>query len=133
MEHEVKLMQLTRLHLMSGALHLAGLLLVLAQAFWFVPPQQSDHRVLVLTLCVVPAALVVFLLVPRRAGLKRESTVPQRSFLVYMELGSPVVLTLLTLSLVAVNKSYDSFAGFGMVLAVGVGHNLCEWLRNRSP
>lgn len=125
-------MPLTRLHLMAAALDFAGLVLVLAQAYWLVPPGQADRRALVLTLCVVPVAWVVFLMVPRRAGLQRDTAVPRRSLMVYATLASPLVVTLLMLLLVAVSKSYDSFAGFGLLLAADAGRNLCEYLRNRS-
>lgn len=126
-------MRLARLHALAAALDLTGLLLVLAQALWFVAPDQADHRALTLTLCVVPGAFFVFLLVPRRAGLLRETETPQRSLLVYATLGIPVVVALLMLLLVAVSRSYDSFAGFGLLLAADAGRNFCEWLRNRGP
>jgi hypothetical protein len=133
MQAETKLMPLARLHILAAAFDFAGLALVLAQAFWFVPPEQADHRALVLTLCVIPIALVIFLLVPRRGGLLRETETPQRSLLVYVTLGSPLVVTLSMLLLVAVSRSYDSFAGFGLLLAADAGRNLCEWLRSRRP
>ncbi|HEV2333108.1 MAG TPA: hypothetical protein VGV16_08090, partial [Gammaproteobacteria bacterium] len=98
----------------------------------WVPVEQADRRVLILVLCVVPIALVVFLLVPRRAGLLRETEVPGRSLMVYATLGVPVTVGLLTMSLVGVSRSFDSFAGFALVLAADAGRNLCEWLRNRS-
>ena len=82
MQAEAKLMPLARLHILAAALDFAGLALVLAQALYLVPADQANHRVLLLTLCVVPVAFVIFLLVPRRAGLQRETQTPQRSLLV---------------------------------------------------
>lgn len=131
MQDAAKSISLARLHLLAAALDMAGLALVLGQALWFVPPQQANPRALVLSLAVVPAAFVVFLLVPRRAGLLRETRTPRRSLLVYATLGSPVLATLLTLLLVGVSGSYDSFAGFGLLLAADAGRNICESLRNR--
>jgi len=133
MQDKAKLVLLTRLHLLAAALDIIGLALNLAQAYWFVPQDQADHRALALTLCVVPVAFVVFLLVPRRGGLQRETHAPRRSLLVYATLACPVVVTLSMVLLVAVSRSYDSFAGFGLLLAADAGRNLCEWLRNRNP
>lgn len=125
-------MRLSRLHGSAALLDLGGLALVLLQAWFLVPSAEADHRVLILTLCVVPIACVVFFLVPRRAGLKAETHVDQRSLMVYATLGVPVLVGLLTLLLVAASHSFDSFAGFAMLLAADAGRNLCEWLRNRA-
>ena len=133
MQDEAKLIPLSRMHLTAAAVDLAGLALVSTQALWLVPAEQADRRVLLLSLCVVPAALVIFLLLPRRAGLQRETHAPRRSLLVCVTLASPAVVTLLMLSLVAASRSYDSFAGFGLLLAADAGRNLCESLRNRRP
>src|ERR1700743_2947866 len=84
---EPRPMRLPRLTALAAALDLTGPLLVLAQALWFVAPDQADHRALALTLCVVPGAFFVFLLVPRRAGLLRETEAPQRSLLLALTLG----------------------------------------------
>jgi hypothetical protein len=114
-------------------LDLAGLTLVLLQAWSFIPVAEADHRVLLLTLCVVPIALVVFFLVPRRGGLKAETHAERRSLLVYATLGTPLLATALTLLLVGASHSFDSFAGFALVIAADAGRNLCEWLRYRFP
>ena len=127
------LLRLSRLHGLASCLDLMGLALVLLQAWFFIPAAEADHRVLLLTLCVVPIALVVFFLVPRRAGLLRETEVPRHSLLVYATLGTPFLATILTLVLVAASHSFDSFAGFALVIAADAGRNLCEWLRNRFP
>jgi hypothetical protein len=127
------LLRLARLHGLAACLDLAGLALVLLQAWFLVPTAEADHRVLLLTPCVVPIALIVFFLVPRRAGLKVETHVERRSLLVYATLGTPLLATLLTLLLVAASHSFDSFAGFALVIAADAGRNVCEWLRNRSP
>lgn len=124
-------MRLARLHASAAGLDLLGLALLLAETLLIVPGDQADRRVLILVLCVVPIALVVFLLVPRRAGLLRETEVPGRSLMVYATLGTPVLVGLLTLLLVGVSRSFDSFAGFALVLAADAGRNLCEWLRQR--
>ena len=125
-------MRLVRLHGLAALLDLAALALLFAETLLWVPVGQADRRVLILVLCVVPIALVVFLLVPRRAGLLRETEVPGRSLMVYATLGAPVVVGLLTMSLVGVSRNFESFAGFALVLAADGGRNLCEWLRNRS-
>lgn len=125
-------MRLSRLHGIAAFLDLGGLALALLQAWFLVTSTEANHRVLILTLCVVPVSWVVFLLVPRRAGLKVETHTERRSLLVYATLGVPALVSLLTLLLVAVSHSFDSFAGFAMLLAADAGRNLCEWLRNRA-
>jgi hypothetical protein len=126
------LIRLSRLHGIAALLDLCGFTLVLLQAWFLVPPAEADHRVLVLTLCVVPIACLVFFLVPRRAGLKAETHAERRSLMVYATLGVPVLVSILTLLLVALSHSFDSFAGFALLLAADTGRNLCEWLRNRA-
>jgi hypothetical protein len=128
-----KLIRLSHLHGLAASLDLAGLALVLLQAWFFVPAAGADHRVLLLALSVVPIALVVFFLVPRRAGLKAETHTERRSLMVYATLGTPLLATTLTLLAVGVSHSFDSFAGFALVIAADAGRNLCEWLRYRFP
>lgn len=125
-------MRLSRLHALAALLDLLALALLFAMTLLMVPAAQADRHLLALVPCAVPVALVVFLLVPRRAGLLRETEVPGRSLMVYATLGAPVLVGLLTLSLVGASRSFDSFAGFPLVLAADAGRNLCEWLRNRS-
>jgi hypothetical protein len=117
-----------RLHAFAAALDLAGLLLLALQALYWVPAAEADRRILLLTGAVVPLALLVFAVMPRRAQFLAETEVPRRSFMVYASLGLPVCVTLLTLVLVAVNGSFDSFAGFALLLAADAGRNLWEWL-----
>lgn len=124
-------MRLSRLHGVAAALDLLALALLYAVTLLWVPAAQADRRVLILVLCVVPIAFVVFLLVPRRAGLLRETEVPGRSLMVYATLGVPVLVGLVTLLSVGVSGSFDSFAGFALVSAADAGRNFCEWLRNR--
>lgn len=123
--------RLARLHALAAALDLAALALLYAETWLFVPETQADRRVLILVLAVVPIACVVFLLVPRRGGLLRETEVPRRSLMAYATFGVPIVVGLLTLLLVGLSRSFDSFAGFALVLAADAGRNCCEWLRNR--
>ena len=130
--HDSSHIKLSRLHGLAASLDSVGLALVLLQAWFFVPAAEADHRVLLLTLCTVPIALVVFFLVPRRAGLKAETHTERRSLMAYVTLGTPFLATALTILLVALSHSFDSFAGFALVIAADAGRNLCEWLRNRS-
>lgn len=126
-----RIIALRHLHALAAALDFLGLALVLLQARFLVPAAQADRRILVLTACVVPIALVVFLLVPRRVSFQAETTVPRRSLMVVATLAVPVIVTLLTLLAVGLSGSFDSFAGFALVLAADTGRNLCEWLRQR--
>ncbi len=119
---------LTRLHARAALLDLTGLALTLAEALLFVPGPQADRRIMLLVLAVVPVAFLLFAVLPRRVQFLAETTVPRRSLMVYASLGLPVALTLLSLALVAASGSYDSFAGFSLVLAADGGRNLWEWL-----
>lgn len=123
-----KMLDTLRLHIMAAALDLVGLLLILMQALLWIPAAEADRRVLMLTAAVVPIALLVFAVMPRRSGFLAETAVPRRSLLVYASLGVPVSVTLLTLVLVAANDSFDSFAGFALLLAADGGRNLWECL-----
>jgi hypothetical protein len=124
-------LRLSKLHALAAGLDLAGLGLLMLQALYIIPAAQADRRILLLVLCVVPVASVLFLVVPRRAGLLRETHVPRRSLMVVVTLGVPAAVGPLTLLLVGVSSSFDSFAGFALLLAADAGRNLCEWLRNR--
>jgi ABC-type amino acid transport system permease subunit len=131
MTADTQTLRLSRLHALAAALDVAGLTMLMFQALYFIPPAQADRRILLLILCVVPVALALFLLVPRRAGLLRETHTSRRSLMVTVTLGVPVTVSLLTLLLVGASGSFDSFAGFALLLAADTGRNLCEWLRNR--
>lgn len=126
-----RMFSIIKLHVLAAALDLAGLGLLLLQALLTVPAAEADRRVLLLTAAVVPVALLVFAAMPRRVQFLAETEVPRRSFMVYASLGVPVLVTLLTLALVAVNRSFDSFAGFALLLAADAGRNLWECLSLR--
>ena len=115
-----------RLHVYAAALDIAGLLLLFLQAIYQVPVAEADRRILLLTAAVVPVAFLVFAVMPRRAQFLPETEVPRRSVMVYASLGLPLLVTLLTLVLMAVNDSFDSFAGFALLLAADGGRNLWE-------
>lgn len=117
-----------RLHALAAILDLAGLALVCLEALFWVPAGAADRRVLLLTVAVVPVALVVFAAMPRRSGFLPEREVARRSLMVYASLGVPLLVTLLTLLLVGVNRSFDDFAGFALLLAADGGRNLWESL-----
>lgn len=117
-----------KLHALAAALDLAGLALVCLEALFWVPAGAADRRVLLLAVVVVPVALVVFAAMPRRSGFLPEREVARRSLMVYASLGVPLLVTLLTLLLVGVNRSFDSFAGFALLLAADGGRNLWESL-----
>ena len=122
---------LVRLHARAALLDLGGLALVLLQALLLVPVGQADRRILLLSLAVVPVAFLLFAVIPRRVQFLAETTVPRRSMMVYASFGWPVVVTLLNVGLVAASGSYDSFAGFSLLLAVDAGRNLWECLSLR--
>lgn len=121
----------TRLHALAAALDLIGLALVLVLALLYIPAEQADRRALLLTLATVPIGFVVFAVMPRRVALQPEIFVERRSPLVYLTLGFPVGAALITLLAMGLSRSFDSFAGFALVLAADAGRNAWEWLRHR--
>ena len=120
-----------RLHGYAAALDLAGLLLLFLQALYLVPGPQVDRRILLLTALVVPVAFLVFAVMPRQVQFLPQTEVPRHSLMVYASFGLPVMVTLLTMVLVAANDSFDSFAGFALLLAADGGRNLWECLNLR--
>src|SRR5579872_666275 len=106
--------QIAALHLYVLALLLdaAGLAALLLQARYGLSGPPANRGVLLLTLCAPFISLLVLAVVPGRVTLKPEIQFPRRSLVVWVNLGLPVGLTLLTLLLVGVSGSFDSFAGF---------------------
>jgi hypothetical protein len=131
-EQAVRTWPLVRLHAAAAGLDLAALALLTLQALFLVPPAEADRRILMLTLGVVPLSFLVFAVMPRRVLLKPETEVPQGSLMVYASLRLPMAAGLITLTLVAVSGSFDSFAGFGLLIAADAGRNLWEGLRQRA-
>lgn len=119
-------LKLTRLHALAAGFDLLMLALILAQALLLTPAAAADRRVLWLTLAVVPIALLLLAIMPRRVTFQPETEVPRRSLMVYASLGLPLVAGLLTLVLVAMSHSFDSFAGFALLIAADAGRNLWE-------
>lgn len=123
-----KTLSIARLHALAATLDLVGLALLLLQASLWVPAAEADRRVLWLTAAVVPLSLMVFAVMPRHGQFLPETHVPRRSLLVYTSFAVPAAVTLLTFTLVAANDSFDSFAGFALLLAADGGRNLWECL-----
>ena len=121
----------TRLHAIAAVLDLAGLALVLALAFLWIPAEQADRRALLLVLATVPIGFVVFAVMPRRVALQPEPFVERGSLMLRLTLGFPPAFALLTLVAMGLSRSFDGFAGFALVLAADGGRNLWEWLRHR--
>ena len=121
----------TQLHALATLLDLVGLALVLALALLWIPAEQADRRMLLLSLATVPIGFVVFAVMPRRVALQPEPYVERRSLMLYLTLGFPLGAMLITLLAMFFSRSFDSFAGFALVLAADAGRNGWEWLRHR--
>lgn len=119
----------TALQFAAALLGLAGTGLVILQALFWIAPGHANHAVLWLCAFVPLIAFVVFMVVPRRGSEPSASHYPLGAATVWVNLALPVVLTLLCLLLVGVSGSFDSFAGFGLLVGVNAGRNLREWLR----
>ena len=123
--------QVQALHLYALALLLdaTGLALLLLQARYGLSGPPANRGVLLLTLCVPFITLLVLLVMPGRVSLKPETWLPRRSMVVRLNLALPPGLSVLTLLLVGLSGSFDSFAGFAVFLAIIAGYHLREWLR----
>lgn len=128
MENRGSDLPLARLHTLAALADLAGLTCVLLQALFLVSAAAADRHILLLAVAVVPLAFLVFAVMPRRIQFLAETAVPRRSLLVYASFGVPALVTLLSLGLVAASGSFDSFAGFSLLLGADAGRNLWEAL-----
>lgn len=115
--------RIVTVHLIALLLGLAGTTLTLLQGrYWLA--RVADDRVLILTACVPLIAAIVFAVAPRHAAEDPSAWRPVRSWLVWGNLLLPVVLTLVTLLLIAASGHFEDFAGFAMLLAANAGRNL---------
>jgi hypothetical protein len=117
-----------RLHALAALLDVAGLTALMLQAFFWMPPAQADRHILLLVASAPLISLVAFALVPRRTQLGVDRSSERRAIVAYANLGFPVAFTLLTGLLVGLNGSFDSFAGFALLVAADAGRNLREAL-----
>lgn len=117
------------LHLIALLLGLAGTGLTLLQGRYGLA-QPADMHVVILVACVPLLAAIAFAIGPRH-GLENPAPFqPLRSLPVIGNLVAPVLLTALTLALVAVSGSFEHFAGFAMLLAANAGRNLRDLLHH---
>lgn len=130
MPEAVRQVSAAALQLAATLLGLAGTALVILQARFWIAPGHANHSVLWLTAFVPLIAFIVFMVVPRRGSEPSLPRYPLGAAAVWVNLGLPVVLTLLCLLLVGISGSFDSFAGFGLLVGVNAGRNLREWLRH---
>lgn len=121
-----------RLHLLAALLGLAGTAAVILQARYWIPPGQATGGVLWLTAWAPLIGFAVFWVVPQRARPEETARYPLVAPLAWVNLALPAVLSLFALLLVGVSGSYDSFAGFGLLVAVNAGRNLREALRRAA-
>jgi hypothetical protein len=119
----------SQLYAIAFMLDAAGLALLLLQARYGLSGPPANRGVLLLTVCVPFITLLVLLVMPGRVALKPETRFPRCSPVVRVNLGLSVGLSLLTLLLVSVSGSFDSFAGFAVFLAIVAGYHLREGLR----
>jgi hypothetical protein len=125
--------RIVTVHLVAVCLGLAGTALALLQGrYWLA--QAADLRVLALTACVPLIAAVAFAIAPRHAAEDDSRFRPLRSWTVWGNLLVPVLLTMLTLILVAASGHFENFAGFAILLAANAGRNLRDFIHHlRHP
>ncbi|MDE2346661.1 MAG: hypothetical protein KGL13_09355 [Gammaproteobacteria bacterium] len=117
-----------RLELLAAVLGIMGTALVILQARWWLPRVHANPAILLL-LAFVPLLAAVFIaLAPRRMELEPAHAYPARSAAVWLNLGVPVVLTIVVMAVTGISGNFDNFAGFALVLAVNAGRNLRNWI-----
>lgn len=119
----------TMLQLWATLSGLGGTAMVIMQALLWIPPGHANHAVLILTALVPAVAAVVFALAPRHAVQAGAKSHPLRSPMVWVNLGLPLLLTLITMILVAADGSFDNFSGFALLLAANAGRNLRDFVQ----
>ena len=119
----------TTLRLWATLSGLVGTALVIMQALLWTTPSHANHAVLILTALVPFIAAVVFALAPRHVMQDSAQSHPLHSPIVWVNLTLPLLLTLLTMILVAVSGSFDNFAGFALLLAANAGRNLRDFVQ----
>lgn len=111
-------------------LGLAGTMLVLVQALFWIPKGHANHAVLILTACVPLIAAAVFALRPHRFEEEPVLTHHLLAPMTLITLGLPVLFTILAMMLIGIGGNFDNFAGLAMLLAANTGRNLHAWVRS---
>lgn len=117
------------LHLAALLLGFAGTGLSLLQGRYWLAHAANDW-LLILIACVPLIAAIAFAIGPHHSMEDRSDFRPVRSLMVWGNLAMPVLLTLLTMILVAMSGSFEHFAGFAMLIAANTGRNLRDLIHH---
>ncbi len=110
-------------------LGLMGTALVILQAYLWIPRANANSAVLIL-LAFVPAIAAVFIaLTPRRMVFDPRKLAQPKTAELWINLGLPVLFTVLVLGLVWISDNFNNFAGFAFLLAANAGRNLRNFIR----
>lgn len=114
----------TRLFTLAALIGAAGMLLVAAQALWFVP-RAADLRFLLAVFLAVPfITLLILPVMPRQRHIDLKTRYGWRSPVAWIELGLPGVLSLISLAAIGLSGDFGHNWGLPMFLALVTGRNL---------
>ena len=118
-----------RLYGLSTLAGLVALSLVAAEAALLVPREKASGFLIALSLAAPFAVFLAAAVMPKRVGVDLGKRHAWRSPVVFINLGLPVVLCLLLLSLVYFGRDFDSVSGVTLFLAAVAGYDLNMWVR----
>jgi hypothetical protein len=126
----------TRLYGLATLLGLVGVALLIVQALYWIPSEHANRAVIKIAASVPFLSALVFTVVPRRYQLNAGTRYAWSQPVVYLTLGAPVLIAILTFSLMTASGSFDDFSGFTLTLGALAGSDLKNfvycWLYHRS-
>jgi hypothetical protein len=117
------------LQLIAVILGFAGTASVIVQAWLWIPSAHANRAVLILTACVPVIAAIVFTLVPRRIQDNRDHGYALHAPMVWITIGLPLLITVLSMVLIGESGNFNNFAGLALTLAANAGRNAQDFVR----
>jgi hypothetical protein len=119
----------TRLYALASIIGVIGMSMVLTQALWLMPRGEASPF-LVIVFLVTPLAIMPLLsLLPKRDVLSLATRYEWNWPVVYLTLGLPAALSILSLFLIAINHDFDTISGVPYFLAIIVGADFTKLIR----
>jgi hypothetical protein len=119
----------TRLYTLASIIGAIGMLMVLAQALWLIPRNEASPFLVIMFLLAPFAIMPLLALLPKRDAMSLSTRFEWSWPIVYITLGLPALLTLLSLFLVAINHEFDTISGVPYFLAMVVGSDFTKLIR----
>ena len=119
----------TRLYTLASIVGVIGMLMVLAQALWLIPRNEASPFLVIIFLISPFAIMPLLALLPKRDALSLDTRYEWSWPVIYITLGLPALLTLLSIFLVAINHEFDTISGVPYFLAMIVGSDFTKLIR----